>query len=35
MAKQTQESVPKKMQATYDDIVRITDSVCETHLTEE
>ncbi|MBU0491479.1 MAG: hypothetical protein KKA73_26440 [Chloroflexi bacterium] len=35
MGKQTSESVPQKMQATYDQIVALTDDFCRTHLNEE
>ena len=35
MSKQPGESVPQKMQATYDEIVALTDGFCQTHLNEE
>ena len=35
MAKQRKDSVPKKMQARYDEIVALTDAFCEKHLTDE
>ena len=35
MAKQRKDSVPKKMQARYDEIVTLTDAFCQAHLTDE
>jgi hypothetical protein len=35
MAKQAEESVPKKMQETYDSIVSITNAICQEYLTAE
>jgi hypothetical protein len=35
MAKQRKDSVPKKMQARYGEIVALTDAFCEKHLTDE
>jgi len=35
MAKQRKESVPQKMQASYDEIVGLTDAFCQAHLTDE
>ena len=35
MAKQRKDSVPKKMQARYDEIVALTDAFCQAHLTDE
>ena len=35
MAKRRKDSVPKKMQARYDEIVGLTDAFCQAHLTDE
>ena len=35
MAKQRRDSVPKKMQARYDEIVALTDAFCQEYLTDE
>jgi hypothetical protein len=35
MAKQRKDSVAKKMQALYDEIVALTDAFCQAHLTDE
>jgi hypothetical protein len=35
MTKRGKDSVPKKMQARYDEVVDLTDSFCEAHLTDE
>lgn len=35
MTKQRQDSVPKKMRVRHDEIVAITDSFCQAHLTDE
>jgi hypothetical protein len=35
MTQQNQETVPKKIQATYDTIVGLTDAFCQAHLSDE
>jgi len=35
MAKRRKDSIPKKMQARYDEIVGLTDAFCQAHLTDE
>jgi hypothetical protein len=35
MTKRGKDSVPKKMQARYDEVVDLTDAFCEAHLTDE
>jgi len=35
MAKRHEESVPKKMQTSYDEIISLTDAFCQAHLTDE